>query len=536
MAAPSRAPGRLASRPHLGASKDRASAAAAHPSAEPAIAALTSTQPTRLRQLLIGFDLLAAVLPWVAAALVRSGGGPGPSMQSRLVAAPLLGLAFVAVANARGLYRAQVCSIRASEIERLGQVVFVAAAATLVAGPGLGLRLPAREVVACALASFVLASAFRSAFRSRLASGRRQGRFQRRVVIVGGGSEARDLLELVAEQPQLGLQVLGVIGEPDDTGQRLFGARHLGPVSRTLDLVRGSGATGVLIAPSALASEELNQLTRTLLDAGVHVHISNGLRGFAAHRVRPQLLAHQSVLYLEPRRQARWQLVAKRALDLGLGAVVLVLSLPVLALAAVAIKLDDGGPVIFRQSRVGRGGKAFTILKLRTMVPDAEARYDELAARLAGREWPLVKLHSDPRVTRVGRVLRAASIDELPQLLNVFGGSMSLVGPRPNLVAEAEGLDPVHLAHKCKVRPGISGLWQVEARDDPSYSVYRRLDVFYLENWSVGLDLAILLATVQRVVGRALRLLVTRPRRSSAGAEATAASPGPPELETARLG
>jgi len=513
VAAPSRAAGSPLARLHLRDSRDRALASAAHPSPDPAFTAPASAQPTHLRQLLIAFDLLAAVLPWVGAALVQGGGGPGASMLRRLAAGLVLGAAFVAVANARGLYRSQVCSIRAIEVERLGQVVLVVAAAAVVAGPGLGLRLPAAEVGACGLSSFVLASAFRGVYRGRLASVRRQGRFQRRVVIVGGGAEAQDLLDLAAEQPHLGLQVVGVIGEPGGAGDRLLGAPHLGPASRTEELVRVSGATGVLIAPSALTSAELNQVTRTLLGAGVHVHISNGLQGFAAHRVRPQLLAHQSVLYLEPLRQARWQLVAKRVLDLGLGAVVLVLSLPVVAIAAVAIKLDDGGPVIFRQTRIGRGGKPFTILKLRTMVPDAEARYDELAASLASREWPLVKLHSDPRITRVGRVLRATSIDELPQLLNVFGGSMSLVGPRPNLVAEADGLDPVHLAHKCRVRPGISGLWQVEARDDPSYTVYRRLDVFYLENWSVGLDLAILLATAQRVMGRALRLLV--PGRTS---------------------
>ena len=474
---------------------------------DPAIAALTSAQPTRLRQLLIGLDLLASALAWGTASLRGGGTGLHPSWRAQLVAVLSLALLTVVIANGRRLYRAQVCSIRPVEVQRVGQVVLLVCTTAALAGPKLGLGLPTEEVLIGGLMSFVLINVFRSNYRGWLAAGRRHGRFQRQVVIVGSNDEACHLFELINDHPQLGLRVVGVIGESTGLSRSTCGAPHLGPLSRSEELVRLSGASGVLIATTALKPEELNRVTRNLLQAGVHVHLSSGLHGFAAHRLRPQLMVHESVLYLEPTRLARWQLVAKRVVDLIVGTLALVISLPVVAAAAMAIKLDDGGPVIFRQLRVGRDGKHFTILKLRTMVPDAEARYAELAATLAARSGPLVKLHSDPRITRVGRFLRDTSIDELPQLVNVLLGSMSLVGPRPNLLVEAEGFDPAFLAHKCQVRPGISGLWQVEARDDPSDNVYRRLDVFYLENWSISLDLAILLVTAQRVLGRAGRLL-----------------------------
>lgn len=489
-----------------------------------AIATLPAAQPARLRLLLGSLDAVAAASSWACATLVVGQIGPTPSLLSVALIAVGLAVVTVVVANARQLYRPQVCSIRAMETQRLGQVALLVGAATAVAGPQLGLRLPAGEVVLGSLLTFVVSGALRYGHRSWLAAERRHGRFQRPIVIVGGDTAGRRLYELVAEHPQLGLDVIGLIGEPDGLEDQ-HAPPCLGPVSRTEELVRASGATGVLLSPSAVPPLELNRLTRNLLHAGVHVHVASGLSGFAAHRVRPHLLGHESVLSLEPLSQDGVQILAKRAIDLLLATILGLLSLPILAVAALAIKLEDGGPVVFRQARVGRGGKHFTILKLRSMVPDAEARYAGLASSLAARTGPLVKLHSDPRITRVGRVLRATSIDELPQLLNVLGGSMSLVGPRPNLLVEAEGLDPAYLAHKCKVRPGISGLWQVEARDDPSFSVYRRLDLFYVENWSIGLDLAILLATGQRVTCRALRLLLDHRRGQAGGAEAAVRRP-----------
>ena len=474
---------------------------------EPAVV-VPGASGTYLRRLLVGLDLAAATLAWTAALLLAGGWAAHGSALAHGLAVPALAVMTVVLAGWRHLYRGRVCSLRAVELQRLGQATLLVSLVAFLVAPELGLRIQGGEVALGGLLTFALASTFRTGYRNWLSAGRRDGRFQRQVVIVGTNEEAHDLYRLVTNHPELGLHVVGVVGEAA-TMDPSFDALLLGPISRTEDLVEGSGATGVLVAATALSSPELNRVTRNLLRAGTHVHLSSGLRGFATHRLRPQSFAHEPLLYLEPEHPAHWQLGAKRALDLVFGTFGLVLSLPVLAAAAIAIKLDDGGPVIFRQKRVGRSGRPFEILKLRTMVPDAEARYDELARTLG--TGPLVKLHADPRITRVGRFLRATSIDELPQFLNVLRGSMTLVGPRPYQLVEAQA-DPELLACKGRVRPGITGLWQVEARDNPSFDVYRRLDQFYVENWSVGLDIAILLATTQRVTYRAVRFILSARR------------------------
>ena len=176
------------------------------------------------------------------------------------------------------------------------------------------------------------------------------------------------------------------------------------------------------------------------------------------------------------------------------------LSVPLIVLAALLIKLEDGGPVIYRQERVGLRGRTFDVLKLRTMVPDASEKLAELKERNE-RHGPLFKLAADPRVTRVGRFLRTTSIDELPQLINVLRGEMSIVGPRPALPSEFAQFDS-DLIERAHVPPGITGLWQVEARDNPSFRAYRRLDLFYVDNWSVAFDLAIMAGTARLLLVR----------------------------------
>ena len=190
--------------------------------------------------------------------------------------------------------------------------------------------------------------------------------------------------------------------------------------------------------------------------------------------------------------------MVKRAIDL-LGAVIGgFLALPILLLAWVAVRLEDGGPVIYRQTRIGLDGKPFVVYKLRTMAVDSGEGGD-LTMLNERTDGPLFKASHDPRVTRVGATMRALSIDELPQLFNVLTGTMSLVGPRPALPHEVAQFD-AELLRRHTVKPGITGLWQLEARDNPSFHAYRRLDLLYVDNWSIGLDLVILVATVPMVI------------------------------------
>jgi lipopolysaccharide/colanic/teichoic acid biosynthesis glycosyltransferase len=172
-------------------------------------------------------------------------------------------------------------------------------------------------------------------------------------------------------------------------------------------------------------------------------------------------------------------------------------------MAALGIKLQDLGPVLFKQYRIGHQGDPFVLYKLRTMREGAESETGDLL-ELDMRDGPLTKFSRDPRVTMLGRVLRATSIDELPQLWNVLNGTMSLVGPRPAIPNEVVHFD-AELRARESVRPGITGLWQVEGRDNPSFAAYRRFDLFYIQNWSIALDLMILAVTVESVIARIFR-------------------------------
>jgi lipopolysaccharide/colanic/teichoic acid biosynthesis glycosyltransferase len=222
--------------------------------------------------------------------------------------------------------------------------------------------------------------------------------------------------------------------------------------------------------------------------------------------MRAAPLAHEPLFYVEPISLSKLNLAGKRVMDIALAGIGLVAASPLIILAAIATKLEDGGPIFHRQQRVGHNGRLITIFKMRTMVVDAAARFGEVAALNERHDGPLFKLDSDPRVTRVGRALRATSIDELPQLVNVLSGAMSMVGPRPALPDEVAQFDE-ELLGRLAMRPGITGLWQLEARDNPSFHAYRRLDLVYVENWSILSDIAILLGTARAVLARSLAAL-----------------------------
>lgn len=216
-------------------------------------------------------------------------------------------------------------------------------------------------------------------------------------------------------------------------------------------------------------------------------------------------------------------LPGKRLFDVLVATAILLAVLPVMVVVALLVLVTEGRPVLFRQQRVGRRGRLFTILKFRTMVKDAERRLDDLLVHNE-RRGPLFKMTHDPRVTRIGRFLRDSSLDELPQLLNVIRGDMSLVGPRPALPQETLEFRFEHLDARQRVRPGITGLWQISARDEAGFEAYERFDRMYVEGISPRLDLAILLRTVPAVLGGAVRRL-TRSAPAPAPAPAVASLP-----------
>ncbi len=319
-----------------------------------------------------------------------------------------------------------------------------------------------------------------------------EGKLSRKIVIVGTDAHALGLLHTYERSPELGYEVVGFVGS-DDIGQR-SGVGVLGDLDELLDILDEQRAVGVVVSLLSMASNVVNVLTRQLTDAGYHVALSSSLRDIDLTRVRPQQVDGRTLLYVEPVIRTGWRARAKRAFDVMLASTVLVLSAPIMAAAAVLIKLDSSGPVVFKQIRVGRHGDVFTILKLRTMTVDAERRKASLMDQNE-MDGPLFKMENDPRITRVGRVLRKLSIDELPQLISVLQGTMSMVGPRPALPDEVADWEP-ELHERLRVLPGITGMWQVSGRSGSSFEDYKRYDLYYVDNWSLVYDVRICAKTI----------------------------------------
>ncbi|MET9274984.1 sugar transferase [Kribbella sp. NPDC003557] len=252
-------------------------------------------------------------------------------------------------------------------------------------------------------------------------------------------------------------------------------------------------------ADPELSGHSLRKLSWALEQRGVELIVSPGIVEVAGPRISIRPVAGLSLLHLERPSVSGGPHILKSVFDRVVGCLLLLAVAPILLVTAVLVKVTSRGPVLFRQTRVGRGGEQFQMLKFRTMVVDAEERKAELHALNEGN-GVLFKLRDDPRVTRVGRYLRRFSIDELPQLVNVLRGDMSLVGPRPPLPAEVAQY-AIDDARRMLVKPGLTGLWQVSGRSDLTWEESMRLDLRYADNWSIALDLLILWKTARAVLG-----------------------------------
>lgn len=400
------------------------------------------------------------------------------------------------------LDRTRMAPFRSVELVRLTRVAIGTAVAAYVVG--LVSRGQRREVVIGAVSCYVLLALSRRFFAAGLSFLRKRGRCLDGVVVVGNDSDAGSFAAVLQRHPEFGYYVCGLVADELPVGASTE-IPLLGPPANTLEIVKRVRATGAILSTGGLSPTVRNSLLRDLVAADVYVQLTTGLSGISYRRLRPMPIGHHSCLGVEPIALGRAQMVAKRMLDIVMAPLTLLATGPVLVIAALLVKIQDGGPILFRQRRVGRDGKPFTLYKFRTMTVDAEQRLAGLAAHNE-RDGPLFKVTDDPRVTKIGRVLRATSIDELPQLVNVFLGTMTLVGPRPALPDEVEQFDD-ELLGRHRMTPGLTGMWQVEARDDPSFESYRLYDMFYIENWSLSLDLAIIFGTVTSMIARTFRHL-----------------------------
>ncbi|HXH35904.1 MAG TPA: sugar transferase [Plantibacter sp.] len=340
-------------------------------------------------------------------------------------------------------------------------------------------------------------------WRKWLISRRQVGEYTARTVVVGKRDDVEYVLGQIAKQHSLSYTVVGAAVVDEDTAEPFESHGRTVPVVSHIEGVAQAAsnltADAVIIAgPVDGGSDYVRRLGWDLEGTATELVLAARLTDVAGPRIHFRPVEELPLIHVEIPQFEGGHHIMKRALDVGLTSVGLLLISPFLALIALAIKLDGPGPVLFRQERVGRNGERFTMFKFRSMITDAEAALPELMAQSEGN-GVLFKMKNDPRVTRVGRILRKFSLDEFPQLWNILTGDMSLVGPRPPLASEvAEYEKDVH--RRLHIKPGLTGMWQVSGRSDLSWDESVRLDLYYVENWSITGDLMIMWQTVKVVL------------------------------------
>lgn len=490
----------------------------------------------RPQAFLMGGDMaLCAVVAVVNIALAH---GRSERTLGWLLAPLSLTILTTGCVRACGLWDHRISRPRTVEASRLIRASGLAIAATFVVDHFSTLTFRAERVIAVAAGMFVAGVLWRSLYRHWLTSRRAKGDFRRRAMIVGTNQRATNLINLINTYPENGIEVVAVVGSEPEAELAGLGPLWVGGYNRAEEFA-GLVEPDLLVVCSGICTDLANRLMRTPIGE-CELYLDPGLSGVDAGRLRASPIAHEPVLYVIGGRLSRLQSNLKRVADVvGAVAALCVLS-PLLAVVALAVRRQDGGPALFTQKRVGQNGVEFKMYKFRTMVVDAEAKLAALAAAGTNqRTGPLYKNDADPRVTRLGKLLRATSIDELPQLLNVVKGEMSLVGPRP-AKAEEVALFPEDLRGRHQVKPGITGLWQLEARDNPHFDAYRQLDLFYVENWSLGLDAILVVGTVLQMALRPFAILGRRSEAESPTDDVAAVSVDtesvPSELDPIRSG
>jgi exopolysaccharide biosynthesis polyprenyl glycosylphosphotransferase len=418
------------------------------------------------------------------------------------VAGPLMIIGWVAAVFLLGGYRPQVFGAGLDEYKRVINGSLVTAAAV-----GIG----------CYLLDFQLSRGFfvlafgigvpvlvlgRFLLRRSIHRARNLGALQHRVVIAGAEGHVDEIAAVLGREKWLGYNVVGALTpEPGDRSATHSGIPLLGASRSVAQVAIDAEADVVFLAGGAFnSSAEMRRLAWDLEHEDIAVVIAPSVTDVSSERISVRPVGGLPLIHVEKPRSQDAVRRAKRTFDIVGTLGLLLLFSPVFAFSAFRIWSYDRGPVLFRQTRVGRDGAAFHCWKFRTMVTNAEDLLAELHAK-EGYTGGLFKMENDPRITPPGKWLRRFSIDELPQLVNVLTGDMSLVGPRPPLKHEVAQYDDA-MARRLRVRPGMTGLWQVSGRSDLSWSEAIRLDLYYVDNWSMVQDLTILARTFSAVFGR----------------------------------
>ncbi|MEU5880169.1 sugar transferase [Spirillospora sp. NPDC047279] len=461
--------------------------------------ALTVNWTGSYRRRAVAVDSLSMLLAGLVAFLLRF-----PGMPSRLtapyialtVALPVLWVGILFLSRA---YERRFFGVGSEEFHRVLRAGFIITATVAIAAYATKTEVARGYVVVALPLATVLNVFARYRLRKWLHARRWKGECMRRVVAVGHRAALGDLIRLLRQKRYHGMDIVGVclppvLFEGEDALGDVEGVPVLGDFGQTAKVVEQIGADSVaVLACPEMDGVALRRLAWQIERDDVELVVAPALMDAAGPRISIRPVAGLPLLHVEHPELDGGRKFLKSIVDRVGSLVGLFLLSPLLLTVAVAIKVTSSGPVMFRQVRVGRDGREFTVLKFRTMVADAEARKIDLMAQNEN-DGVLFKIRHDPRVTRVGRWLRRYSLDELPQLINVIRGDMSLVGPRPPLPEEVE-LYGDDVRRRLVVKPGLTGLWQVNGRSDLSWEESVRLDLRYVDNWSLALDLQIMWKT-----------------------------------------
>jgi exopolysaccharide biosynthesis polyprenyl glycosylphosphotransferase len=450
---------------------------------------------------LVAGDIVAAVAGACVTVALTS---PIPATAFGLGLAALGALTWPVLLAALGTYAERRHGTTAGEyrLVGIGGVIAIAVAGYAAQVPALA-GMTQLLLIGVPVAT-VLTLVNRALNRWRLHTARRQGFMTKLVVLVGRDVAVLDLATRLRRDPAAGLSVVGACVPRPTKCDHLegHGIPVLGGLDEVVRVLDEVGADAVVVASaSETAGQFLRDLSWRLEGTNIDVLAAPGLVEVAPNRLQVRPTTSVPLIQIREPEFRGHRRVIKAILDRSAAAVLLVVGAPLFLAIAAAVRFTSPGPAIYRQCRVGKRGRQFDMLKFRSMVLDADQALDSLLEHNEGH-GVLFKLHEDPRVTRVGGFLRRSSLDELPQLFNVLKGEMSFVGPRPALEHEVARYGP-DMRRRLLVKPGITGLWQVSGRSNLSWDEAVELDVRYVENWSLGLDLAILLRTTRAVVRRA---------------------------------
>jgi len=448
-----------------------------------------------IRGVLASIDFSVIVLAFAAASWLSFGGQwmarwDALLPHARLVV-PLYALTVVAAILSAGLYRTRGRWSFSTELRDMARIGFGVVALTMSALYLFKLEDVSRQFLVVFFALIASGAFFaRACWRLLMVERRRRGRSLRRILIVGSGPEAEAFAAETRDAPELGITVGGFV---NDTSEVPPGGDWLGKVSELPHLLADGIVDEVAICVPLHDTATINAVVEACKDQGKDVRIPVRFMDGAIARAKLEQVHDLPVLSVLHTPSNYVGLMFKRVFDVVGAAVLLVVLAPLMATVALAILVADGRPVLFRQVRGGIHGRVFGLYKFRTMVRNAEA-LRETIIDLNEREGPTFKVTNDPRVTRLGRFLRRTSLDELPQLLNVLLGHMSLVGPRPAIPHEIAAYQAAQ-RRRLSVKPGITGLWQVSARTDPDFDLWVGMDLDYIDKWTIWSDVRLLSRT-----------------------------------------